>query len=206
MVIITRQTAKKCGVKELINGRYIKREGWEPSYVETSLGNISRTNLMAIIISKENNTSVVDDGTGMISIRSFEENKILQGDVGDIVLIIGRPRIYNNEIFVVPEIIKKIDSKWLELRKLELQSNKETFVANNKHDENPLEESKEEQPLSDNINDNILNKVKEMDKGNGVKIEEVISHFDSQQANNSLNKLIEEGEIFEIKPGVVKVL
>ncbi|MBC8500259.1 MAG: hypothetical protein ISS25_04635 [Nanoarchaeota archaeon] len=200
MVNIKRQTAKKCKIKELLDGRYIKREGWEPNYLETNRGRISRVNILGTIISVEDNTLTIDDGTGKIALRSFDQKKSFSNKkIGDVVIVIGRPRVFNEQKYVVPEIIKKIENlKWIEHRMLELKDT----------ESKPTKEEKivSEEETTVDITDSLLKKISELDKGYGVKIDEVIKFFEPTTANRTINRLIEEGEIFEIKPGVVKTI
>ena len=69
--------------------------------------------MIGVIVQKSelNNykTLTIDDGTGKISARAFENNVLLdKTDVGDVVLIIGRPREFSSEKYILIEIIKKI--------------------------------------------------------------------------------------------------
>jgi hypothetical protein len=78
---IERQTAKIVSIKEIISGEYIKQEGWEPNYI-LSIKNekLSRINTIAIVVTiPENSQSVfVDDGSGKIEVRTFEQKQINQ--------------------------------------------------------------------------------------------------------------------------------
>src|SRR3989338_7071107 len=120
-----RQVAYKVRIKDLADGRYVKEEGeWTPNYVLVGETQVSRVNLIATVVSasKDSNSLIIDDGSGKISLRAFNDNKILGNiDIGDIVLVIARPREFSQEKYLVPEIIKKIENhKWLRVRKLEL--------------------------------------------------------------------------------------
>lgn len=131
-----RQTAFIVKISDLKNGKYIKEEGWEPNYILTKKARVNRANILGIVISKTETPDmsykslVIDDGSGNISVRLFENNNLFNGiNVGDIILLIGRPREYGTEKYMIPEIIKKIDNgSWLNYRKKEL----ELFDAKNK--------------------------------------------------------------------------
>jgi hypothetical protein len=132
---IQRQVAKKADIGMIKKSRYIRSEGeWEPNYILTEDEHkMSRINLIATVISKNDPQSpdnlTIDDGTGKITVRAFQSTQIFSGiGIGDIVLLIGRPREFSNELYLVPEIIKKIrNPKWIELRKLELSIRKKTL-------------------------------------------------------------------------------
>ncbi len=147
-----RQTAVKAKAAHLVNGSYVVREGWEPNYVLCGKRKISRANILGAVVAKNqdefsNNSSIViDDGSGRISARVFEPSRMMESvAVGDLVLVIGRPREYNNEIYLVPEIIRKVeDKRWAEVRMLETEMI-ENFAPETPEKQPPLnEEPKEE--------------------------------------------------------------
>ena len=120
-----RQIAVKTRIRALLNNEFIKKEGWEPSYILKEKTKLSRVNLIATIISKEKdyvNQLVVDDGSGRINVKSFDDKEFGQQlNVGEVALLIGRPREYGSERYLLGEIIKKIENRdWIKIRKLEL--------------------------------------------------------------------------------------
>jgi hypothetical protein len=66
----------------------------------------------------------IDDGTDTIRAKVFNAVSMFESvGVGDIVDVIARVKEYNGEIYVTPEIIRKIDDPNVELlRKLEIQN------------------------------------------------------------------------------------
>lgn len=206
-----RQIAYKVRIKDLINGRYVKEEGWQPNYIITSDGRqVSRVNLIGTIVLKptEENLNyqsiIVDDGSSKISIRSFEGNVLKNVNVGDVILLIGRPREYGSEKYIVPEIVRVVDNKkWIDIRKLEIElHNKKNKRVNEDVvlKEEVVEEKKESQA------DKIFKLIKEIDDGEGADTEEIISKANVEHVEKIIANLLEEGEIFEIKPGKLKVL
>ncbi len=259
----SRQTAIKITIGMLFSCNYVEQSEDEPNYLKLPSGEkLYRLNVLAIILDKERVGAItnllVDDGTGKIVLRSFEENKIIEKlSVGDSVLIIGKLRKYNQEKYVSPEIIKKIDPNWLKLRSLILIKDKDN-INNMKEEENKevlndVFESKEikvsnkteansgfseelvknkekikETDVSDGsfvdeedveiINDTdpiespflpvekLIKMIKEMDSGEGVMIEEIISSSQIKNTEELLGKMLEKGDIFQNSPGKVKVL
>ena len=171
---------------------------------------------MAVVVSKQDSENansqslLIDDGSGRISIRTFEEgNKFNNVGVGDFVLVVGRPREYLNEKYIVSEILKKVgDPLWVELRKLELESGKtdgkQTGESEDKHTDSKIE-IKEEAVVED-INTKIFNLIKDVDRGEGADTQEIITKSNIDEAESIIKKLLEHGEVFEIKPGKLKVL
>jgi RPA family protein len=209
---VERQTAKICSIKELNNGKYVKQEGWEPNYVLTSKNEkVSRANIIGVAVTISDNASTIfiDDGTGKIELRSFENPQIFKDiTIGDIVLIIGRPREFNNQIYINCEILKKISNKgWLEYRKKEiiLKNIKVPDVEINENLDEPVVNQEKQQDMEevDEIED-ILLKIKNLDTGNGCNVEDLASL--NPNAEKIIQMLMMKGDIFEISPGKVKIL
>ncbi len=200
---IERKTARKIPVADIVKGTYIKRPGWEPSGVLTKYGEITRVNIIGLIVSKENteNSSsyLLDDGTGNISIRLFE-NPHTAYEVGDFVNIIGRVREGQNSIFVVPEIMKKADKRWHRYHNLELKLLKQTAK------QLPVEQDDEDEDFETGPYQKILNVISVLDQGTGVDVQEIVSNIKIKDCDSIIQNLIEEGEIFEVSPGRVKLL
>jgi RPA family protein len=220
-----RQIAYKVRIKELINGKYVKEEGWQPNYIITQDNKqISRINLIGTVVSTPDDEEInyqsitLDDGTGRISARVFEQNNFFNNiNMGDVVLIIARPREYNNQIYLLPEILKKIkDNGWIKVRELELKQQpkiedtktEETKLSNEseKLPKGGLEKSQtfqKEEIIEESIPDKIINFIKEKDKGEGVDFEEVLKQINNEEA---IKELLKKGELFEIRLGRLKVL
>ncbi len=211
-----RQIACKARIADLVNGKYIKEEGWTPNYIITKQGkHISRINLIGTVISKteegpEYQSFVVDDGSGTISLRSFEKNDNVKNiEIGDVIILIGRPREYGSEKYIVPEIMKKIENKkWIDVRKIELSiENLKTKKHEPESDEvvvEKIDDSTKEKTVS---NPQIIYEaVKELDSGQGVDIDKVIKKTGIKETEEIIKKFLREGEMFEIRPGRIKIL
>jgi RPA family protein len=216
-----RQVAFKARVADIVNNRYVKEDGWLPNYIAVGDLKISRANLLGVIISKElqeadvvSQNFILDDGSGRIALKFFEPAKPL--DVGDIVTVIGRQREFGTDRYIVPEIIRKItDSRWVEVRKLEL--------ASMKHLQKRAEESRPEarespakgeylsvetEDLVEDANpmSEVLDIIRQLDKGDGVGFEDISAKSGKDDVEGMISRLLEHGDIFEIRPGRYKVL
>src|SRR3989338_1878572 len=114
---IQRQTAYIVKISDILTGKYVKsQKEFEPNYVLTVFGlEASRVNILGVVLDKiadaNAETIVLDDGSGTIIIRIFEKNPFFEGFVlGDILLVVGKPREFNGEKYIVPEIMKKIQN------------------------------------------------------------------------------------------------
>lgn len=227
-----RNIAVKVTISDIVNSEYKKEDGWTPNFIKTARGEMTRVNIIGIVVSKEENNGVnslmINDSTGTISLRSFEDNEMLKiPKIGQLVLIIGRPREYNNEKYIMAEIVKKIDDKlWMNVRKKELEIESEIDEIleknsiinehNKKVDElKPVikepeknQSKKDELIVTPQINhyEVVLGLIKSMDNGYGVSYEDIILSSKLKNVEDIIKSLIEEGEIFEIRPGILKVL
>lgn len=126
---IKRLTAKKASIKAVVTGRFIKREGFESSYSLTDLGRkLSRVRIVGLIVDKYTSpdekygTITLDDSTDTIRCKVFVNVKILNGfGKGDMVEVFGKVREYNEELYVMPEIVKTVEPNFETLRMLELE-------------------------------------------------------------------------------------
>jgi len=203
-----RQTAYKIRIKDMLDSKYVKTEGFNPNYLEIHNKEISRINVIGVVVQKSeiNNyrTLTIDDGTGKISARIFENNVLLDKvSIGQIVLIIGRPREFQSEKYILIETIKKVNPAWAKVRKLEL--GKDAGDKNVLLDDNTKINNNEAEEVAPSSKIKIVELVKELDNGNGVSIED-ISSKDIKDFEKIIDILLKEGDIFEIKPGKLKVL
>ena len=136
MVERKRLTAIKTEIKDIVDGRYVKAEGFESNYVITPNGlKISRARILGTVMTKfiteDGNYGfiVLDDETDTLRVKAFKNTKIFDNiDVGDLVDVIGKIREYDEEIYLSPEIVRKIENpNFLILRKAELLNQKKEF-------------------------------------------------------------------------------
>ncbi|NIO22498.1 MAG: hypothetical protein GTN38_00540 [Candidatus Aenigmarchaeota archaeon] len=126
--MIERQTARKVRVWDVMNGSFVKREGFEPSFVLTQQGEeISRARMLGTVVSRfvaddGNYASVtIDDGSDTIRLKVFKTAKPLDSlEIGDVVDVVGKVREYEGEIYVIPEVVRKAKPNFELLRRLEI--------------------------------------------------------------------------------------
>jgi RPA family protein len=199
-----RQVACKLMISDILKGRYVK-DDQNPGYlILEDNRQISRINIIGVVIDNQNNHSsnyrniTIDDGSGNINLKIFENNSQDEFKVGEPILVIGRIREFANEIYITPEIIKRVDNKdWIELRLLELNQKPQ---ESKKHVEvYDLEEELHEDK-------GIFSVIRRLDKGDGADITEVIKESKDENAEKIIKNLIKIGELFEIRPGKIKIL
>lgn len=218
-----RSPAVISSISEIVNGKFVKEEGFTPNYVKTAFGEkISRANIIGSVVSKDLSQQqspivLVDDGTEKITVRSFDNPGVFNNaEVGDAVIVIGKPREFGNENYIAVEILKKLNSlRWAEVRQLELKNKYETLKSENasiKDEIKPEEPITEQGEVADseekNQIKNILNLISGLDKGKGAEISELIKKYnlDENETQSQVVHLLKRGDIFELRPGVLKVL
>lgn len=175
-------------------------------FLELGDKRIYRVNILGNIVEKYQSEGdkkyasiTIDDATGQIKLKVFGDdvNKFADLQEGDTILVIGVLRTYNQEIYILPEIIKKTDTRYLLVRKLELEKNipKQTIQQTT---EKKIE-----------TRDQIIEIIKLGEAAGGVSAEEIILKIKSaspEAINSEIIKLIEDGMAYEPRPGKVRWL
>ncbi len=100
----------------------------------TKFTSMSKIHILGTVLNIEKQGNItnilIDDGTGSIIIRSFEENKTIESlTTNKIIRCIGRIREYNEQIYIFPEIIKETNTGWLHWLHSKLNNSKETSTT-----------------------------------------------------------------------------
>jgi RPA family protein len=176
-------------------------------FLELGDKKIIRVNIIANIVDKYSSdgekkyaTVTIDDATGQIRLKVFGEDIDMFTDLaqGDTIVTIGVLRSYNGEIYLLPEIVKKTDPKYLLIRKLEIEGKPSKIQ--------PTINS-QSQPLS--VREQIINLIKAGEDSGGTGTEDIILKIKSvspEIVNSEIIKLIEDGTIYEPRPGKVRYL
>lgn len=171
------QPAIHTWITELLSASHIQKED-EPGAILLQNGTtIRQARIYGTTVST--NELIVDDGTGSILVRTFADK--FQVNIGDTILVIGKPRVYNQECYILGEVVKKIDKKWLEVRE--------------KQHPRP-QPTKQEDAVSI---------VKQLDSGEGADYNQVIAKL-GKNGEELIVHLLAVGELFETRPGKLKVL
>lgn len=213
MAFQQRQTAYKVFISDLLNNEYVIQSGeWDPNYITVGDKKVSRSNIIATVIDKHDteliSSATLDDGTGSIQTRCFNENiKILKDiQVGDLVLVVGRPRENNNkERFIVTEIARKLDKPlWAEVRKLELQ--KLGLTPGKREEVKTENKGAIEEQVVDDTGKKVIDLIRSNDDGGGANTDDVISksEMNDEETRKVIKKLLEQGEIYENRPNRLK--
>ncbi|HLC86206.1 MAG TPA: OB-fold nucleic acid binding domain-containing protein [Candidatus Nanoarchaeia archaeon] len=222
---IKRQTAFKLWIGNIISSRYTKgSEQFEADYIEFDNKKISRVNLIGSVIDKSDGNNyvsfILDDSSGSIRLKSWNEeaSSFSNVQIGDLVLVVGKIKEYNNQVYITPEIIKKLDNPlWLRVRKLELINLygeptrvESTSVENIGEDEDVVGvvEEKVTNDIPASTREKIISLIEGLDRGEGVPLSDVVigSGLAENEVTSIVEDMIKDGEIFEIQKNKLRVV
>jgi uncharacterized protein len=196
-----RHIAYKMKIGDLLKGNIIM-DGERLKFLEINGKNVSRTNIIANIIDKyvqddekKFASITIDDASGQIKLKVFGEDieKFKGLEQGDTIMTVGLVREWKNEIYVLPEIIKQKSPEYLLVRKLETDLTAPKNLSPEKATE---------------LKDKIITIIKREEQNGGADIASLTSELLSQKEiiNPEIKKLLEEGMIYEPRPGKVRYL
>lgn len=209
-----REIAYKLRIGEILQGSPIIEEqsaGIEEGgkrqifkFLELGSRQIKRINIAASVVDKfisegekKFATLTLDDASGQIKAKVFGEDTLKFQDInqGDTILLIGLLRSYNNEVYILPEIIRKLDPRYLLVRRLETEKKQSAPVR-------PEGEKK-------SLREYLVELIKSEESKGGIDTEEIIiklERFSPDSINQDLRKMLEDGTIYEPRPGRVRYL
>lgn len=196
-----RNVAYKLRIGSILAGKPII-ENERLKHIEIENKEVIRINLIANITDKieqdgEKKYSflTLDDATGQISLKAFGEDieKVKDLSQGDTIMVIGLLRSWNNDVYITPEIIKKKDPSYLLVRKLEIERDAPKI---------------QDPERSAELKDKILTMVKDAEKEEGIFIDKIIMNLKEtpEVINTEIKKLLENGSIYEPRPGKIRYL
>jgi RPA family protein len=116
-----RAVAYKLKIADIQKGKYFKSTDiTTPNYIEIDGSKVFRVNLLGVVLDKGNNGFILDDGSGTVSVRIWDNFFLEKIENGDIVKVIGKIREMDQR-FVFGEIVKKVaNPNYKRLREAEL--------------------------------------------------------------------------------------
>lgn len=198
-----RNVAYKLRIGDILKGVPMTSEG-KFLFLELGDKKVVRINLLANCVDKfiqdgekKFATLTLDDASGQIKLKAFGEDieplkNVMQGDT---LQVVGNVREWNGELYIIPEIVKRVDVRWLLIRKLEIQ--------NSRKDIGPSESNS-----SNDLKDEIIKKIRSAEEDGGIDVDTIIMDTESNpdSINIEIKKLLEEGLIYEPRPGRLRYL
>ena len=197
-----RNVAFKLRIGDILKGVPMMSEG-RFLFLELGDKKVVRVNVLANCVDKfvqegerKFATLTVDDASGQIKLKVFGDDVGMLKDIvqGDTLQIIGNVREWNGELYVIPEVIKKVDSRWLLVRKLEIQNARKDM---------PIGEGS-----SNELKNSIMEKIKAAEADGGIDVDAIIMDTEASPdaINGEVKKLLEEGLVYEPRPGRLRYL
>ena len=142
---------------------------------------------------RKSGTVIIDDGTEVISVRAWENEFHLIDNlvIGQLIDLIGRVRMYNDEVYLTPEIIKQVKPDWFVLRKLELSAEEPKEVVKNEDSE---------------LKEKLFKLIKEKGSEGALMDDLVAVAGDKIICRELLRRLIDDDLIFEPRAGRYKAV
>ena len=197
-----RNIAYKLRIGDILRGVPMMDEG-KFLFLELGDKKVVRVNILANCVDKyiqegekQFGSLTVDDASGQLKLKVFGEDvemfkEILQGDT---LQIIGNMREWNGELYAQPEVVKNVDARWLLVRKLEIQNVRKDIPAGDSKDSG--------------LKDGIMEKINGAETEGGIDVDAII--MDTEASPDAINaevkKLLEEGLIYEPRPGRLRYL
>ncbi|CAB3289833.1 conserved protein of unknown function [Methanocaldococcus lauensis] len=144
-----------------------------------------------------------------VNVKYFEDKPVYIKE-GDIVDVIGRPRTFNGDKYLMAEIIRVRDEKWVKLRDLEIKKTRKYLLENAElADEETEEEEFEEDIEIENLDPEVIKEkiLSIIEKFGEITFEELsgMVRLSEEELEKYLSELIESGDILEPIPGVYKI-
>lgn len=191
MVLMSQQQNKRFpAIKISINNLKKADITKEKDFIGLSFNNKSlvRVNLIGLVVSVDETGFLLDDGSNNVFCRFFDFFPKKKLSTGELILVIGKPRIFEKQIYVSCEVVRVLeDFSWFKLRELELGKEKNT-------------NSFSEKSIS-----RVYSALKELDGGFGVD-ELQLKTYLGYDAKLFIETLIKNGDVFQVKNGKFKVL
>ena len=218
-------TAVRASISDIVNGTFGDDNG---AHVTSSYGvELRRVVIVGFVVSKFNKEAnseggkrfmsiTLDDGTDTIRIKVWgeEESALLEGVKEDILaLVIGKVRKYEDEVYIIPEIVKEItDPNFMGLHLLEryqailTRSGVSMSVSSDEGQQQLTTIIGGPSPTSlTGLTKQILSYIELHATPKGVNLKDIVAFFeqkgkDAIEIQTKIFKLIEDGFINEITP------
>ncbi|MHA1506609.1 MAG: OB-fold nucleic acid binding domain-containing protein [Candidatus Asgardarchaeia archaeon] len=201
-----RITAKKLFIREVLRLKVLETEEGKAKFISPLSGkSVSRVHLSGTIVdvfprnAEESRNFLfltIYDGTGTLRLKMWgSEREYAKGlNVGDSVDVVGKVKVYQEEVYVSPEVIRKIEDPNLELMRWA-----------------EILESKVEEMKGDlnQIMDKVYKIIKVEDRGKGVPfslIRNRMFFIPLGLLEDAIKRMIDNGDIYETSDDVYKTV
>lgn len=207
-----RQTAYKFWISDLVSAEQGMEN--EMRFFIVRGKQAVRVNVVGVVINKYESADkrysamTIDDSSAQIRMKAWEEDTkaLTKAEVGDIIIAVARLHQQNGEIFLRPEIVRKLAPEWALARKAELKK-----MYGEPSEAKPMEVT--EEIVGEKVEPSIVAREKvltimESAPQEGMAIDSLVSQSGLNEADieSAVQSLISEGEIYNPQPGFIKLL
>jgi hypothetical protein len=144
----------------------------------------------------------VKDASGTMQVRSFDTVTTCSDvSTNDTVRVVGKVKKYQDSLYIVPEIIRKISGSVI------VPDGAQKNVVAVEHKKIPIvEHSPAISPIS---GAKIIDLIESLDTGNGAAKSQIVDELKKMgvvDPDKKLHNLMLSGDIFEMRPDMIKVL
>jgi hypothetical protein len=207
---LSRLSSVPCQAQDIVLARIINN-GSSSIFYQTPVGIVSRVSVTGLLVSWDGITGMLDDGSGQILIRTHEPVKqLLETPLGSIVHCIGRIRSLDKESYLSVESVALLTHPgWITYKKIETELFRSTQSINPQQSAQTIPAQIPQMPAKQQFirteKDQVLDAIRLLDAGDGADVELVMSKLNLDD-DASIAQLIKHGEVYEIKPGKIKIL
>lgn len=212
-------SAAPLSISEALSWEFVRQDGWRPNCLLTPSGRkVSLLSIMALLVAQpDERTLLLDDGSGVMSARLMGGGTSAFS-VGDVLSVRARLGEANGERFLIAEAARSLRSQaWLAVRRIELrlrgdvgeEKEPQAETSNGEKGEEETQEAAEERLPPGSPAERLYAIIKALDEGAGVEMTALLDHASSDgiaDAEALIQSLLERGEIFVPRPGILKAL
>ena len=222
-----RMTAIRASISDIVNGTYLEDDGARvisPYGVE-----LRRVVLVGYIVNRQSTQGnfasiTIDDGTETIKAKSWGTEASSLDEVSNsmLVLLVGKVREYEGEVYIVPEIVSEVkDPNFMTLHLLERYKTMLTQGGLSIPTPITLEESIIESPIDDSehpkkkvipkgtLAKEILQYIRDNNDPQGISIQDIVDNMKGDYTKEKIQmeviELMAADQIQEIKIGRYKI-
>ena len=218
-----RMTAVRSSVSDIINGTYSDNNG--PHIISPFGVELRRVVIVGFVVNKfyrEGDDSgkkrfesvTIDDGTETIRVKVWgeEDATVLEGVKESILaLVIGKVRKYEDEVYLVPEIVRELtDSNYMSLHLMErykaILNRSGVSMVDSMEQQQELLTTTPSKTVSGKLANDIIAYVRLEAPPEGLPLKDIVAYFekkgqDSEKVQTKVFNLVAEGALNEVSIG-----
>lgn len=218
-----RMTAVRSSVSDIINGTYSDDNG--PHIISPFGVELRRVVIVGFVVNKfyrEGDDSgkkrfesvTIDDGTETIRVKVWgeEDATVLEGVKESILaLVIGKVRKYEDEVYLVPEIVRELtDSNYMSLHLMErykaILNRSGVSMVDSMEQQQELLTTTPSKTVSGKLANDIIAYVRLEAPPEGLPLKDIVAYFekkgqDSEKVQTKVFNLVAEGALNEVSIG-----